>query len=1025
MERSTNLTTIIPAAEAVSGDARIAALLADAVVIKAFACKRMDGFLNDTFTEYANASIYRSDSVRKARLVSELRHTVDASGHFYLGFTMYATAEADEAIDLWFGHRCVARASLDDPDNRVHLFFAPEKQRFNGGEWIRLVTNESDGPCRIENVVLLKKRPRSSGRKLEIVSPRVDVRTEGDRPCAFLTWRTNRPAKGRVVVRPAGGRVRTIRVNGFLANHEVTMAGLSSGSTAYEIQMRERTGRLTTSKRGTFRMAASPGPKSTKEGRFDLPIVTTAPHSWPVTVGVPFAAGSVSDPARVRLVDADNAPVPSQVSVQSRWEDGSIRWALLDFRSDGRSDYAVEFGPSVRNETNGGISVRSGKGAIVVATGAMTVRIPRQQVMLPGIVEVEQPDGSTHCFAPSGQLRRRVPAISVVDGAGKVYRSGKPERVVVEESGPERACILIECRHKGQGAKTLMKSILRLNFFRDSRRVRVEHTFVNDRAASRRHQTATDASQFDQIRSLRLNLPVDFGERIERNELGGALASGETLELAQLQDNQYTVRRQGRVVRKGRHTDGTASIASDCTSVQLTMRDFWQNYPKGLAVDESGFRVDLCPELDPSTYPRGGELEDRLFFYLLDGKYKLRRGVSKTHDIWISYGPDAEPLRAVSNPPLYRVPLKVLNESSAWTRLPTKSPSPYPPYEAWVQGAHEAYAADRISSRAYGMLNFGDWFGERTYNWGNMEYDTPWCFLQEFLRGGDADFFRWADEAARHLADVDTNHADGGTTPMDTQYIHSVGHVGEYYPEGYRESAMFFSLTMVSHTWVEGLFLHALLTGNRRSLETALRVSLKLAGEILNDFDFDNCRESGWHLIHLFAAYRATGRRVFLNAARIVVDRVLERQRASGGWDRLMVPGHCRCEPPRHMGNAGFMVGILMVGLKRFHEVTGDDEVAGSIVRAADYCIDKMWLPDRATFRYTCCPHSNVPPDADMRILKGVAAAYQFTGDERFKRVLETGIQTAIQHPPTVHRGVGKPISSLLRGAPQIIADMP
>ena len=1015
------MTTVIPAAEAVSGDARIAALLADAVVIKAFACKRLDGFLNDTFTEYANASIYRSDSVRKARLVSELRHKVEASGHFYLGFTMYATAEADEAIDIWFGHRCVARASLDDPDNRVHLFFAPEKQRFKGADTIRLVTNESDGPCRIENVVLLRKRPRPIERKLVIVSPHVDVRPDGDGSKATLTWRTNRPAKGRVVVRPSGERARTTRVTRFLANHEVVMSGLPSGSTAYEIEMRDRTGRLTTSKRGTFRMAASRRSGSTKEGRFDLPIVTKAPHSWPVTVGVPFAAGSVSDPARVRLVDADDAPVPSQVSVQSRWEDGSIRWALLDFRSDGRSDYAVEFGPSVRNEVKGGISVRSVRGGIVVATGAMTVRIPKQQVVLPGIVEVEQSDGRTHCFARSNQTRGSVPAISVVDGTGKVYNSGKPERVVVEASGPERACILIECRHRSRGTKTLMKSILRLHFFRDSSRIRVEHTFVNDSANER-----VDDAQFTHINSLCLKLPVDVGAQIERCEVGGTGASSGSLELTQLQDNQFAVRRQGGVVvSKGRHADGTASIASGGPSVQLAMRDFWQSYPKGLAVDERGFRVDLCPELGTSTYPRGGELEDRLFFYLLDGKYKLRRGVSKTHDLWLSYAPDAEPLRAVQKPPLYRVPLSVFNDSEAWTRLPATDPSPYPPYEVWVEGAHKSYAADRISSRAYGMLNFGDWFGERTYNWGNMEYDTPWCFLQEFLRGGHEDFFRWADEASRHLADVDTNHADGGTTPIDSQYIHSVGHVGEYYPEGYREQAMFFSLTMVSHTWVEGLFLHALLTGNRRSYETALRVSIRLASEILNDFDFDNCRESGWHLIHLFAAYRATGRRVFLNAARIIVDRVLERQRASGGWDRLMVPGHCHCEPPRHTGNAGFMVGVLMVGLKRFHEVTGDDKVADSIVRAADYCIDKMWLPEKATFRYTCCPHSNVPPDADMRMLKGVAAAYQFTGEQRFKRVLEAGIPTAIQHSPTVHRGVGKTISSLMRGAPQVISDMP
>ena len=305
------MTSSIPTADAISGDARIAGLLADAVVIPAFACKNLDGFVNDTFTEYANASVYRPASVQKARLVSELREVIRVRGRFYLGFTMYATARADEAIEIWFGHRLVARASLDDPDNRLHLFFAPEKLRFKRGEPIRLITNTSDGPCRIENVVLLSKRPRLVPEKLAILSPRVDVQSDGDKPCAYLTWRTSRPAKGRVIIRPTGGKARATRVNTFLTNHEVVLPGLPSGSTSYEIDMRDRTGRLTAHKPGTFRVGVSRGwPESVKEGRFALPIVTTASHFWPVSVGVPFAAGSVSDPDCIRLLDSDNATMP-------------------------------------------------------------------------------------------------------------------------------------------------------------------------------------------------------------------------------------------------------------------------------------------------------------------------------------------------------------------------------------------------------------------------------------------------------------------------------------------------------------------------------------------------------------------------------------------------------------------------------------------------------------------------------------------------------------------------------------------
>ena len=1000
----------IPAAEVVSGDVRIDGLLADATVRPAFACKHLDGFVNDTFTEYANASVYRPASVRKARLASLLREIARVKGPHYLGFTMYASAEYDEAIEMWVGHRQVALARLDNPDNRLHLFFAPEKVDFKGGEVIQLITSASTGPCRIENMALLPKRPRIAPEKLAILSPRVDVRSDGDKPCAFLTWRMSRPAQGRVMITAAGKRPRAIRVSRLLNNHEVILPGLPPGPASYEIEMRDRTGRLTAQKAGKFRVGAVRRNSSAVEGRFDLPIVAPSPHPWPVSVGVPFAAGAVSDPGNIRLLDAEGAAVPVQVSVQSRWEDGSIKWGLLDFQSDGRSSYAVEFGGAVRNECGGGVRVRAGKAGITVSTGAMTVRIPRDRVVLPGRVEVEEATGATRSFAGPGDR----PAICLVDADGCEYSSARPDRLVIEERGPERACLLIECHHRRRGAKTLMRSILRLHFYRNSRRIRVVHTFVNDGTGP----------EFEFIRSLSLNLPVDAGV-VDRCEVGDRGAQDGPLELAQLEDDSFTVRRRGKQVGKGRRADGSASIQGKGGTVALAVREFWENYPKGLAVGEGGFRVDLCPELSAATYSRGGELEDRLYYYLLDGQYKLRHGVAKTHELWVSYGPEAEPLRAVRQQPVYRVPLSVLNDSAAWTRLPPKDPSPYPAYEAWVAGAREAYADDRVSTRAYGMLNFGDWYGERRYNWGNMEYDTPWCFLQEFLREGEADFYRWADQAARHLVDVDTNHATGGAIPLDTQYIHSVGHVGRYYPDGYREHAMFFSMTMVSHTWVEGLFLHGLLTGDRRSQESALLVSLNLASDMVNDFDFDNCREAGWHLIHLSAAYRATGRRVFLNAARTIVDRVLERQRDSGGWERLMVPGHCHCDPPRHTGNAGFMVGVLMVGLKRFHEATGDKRVPDSIVRAADYIIDRMWVAEKASFRYTCCPGSAVWGAADIGMLKGVAAAYEFSGAARFKGVLEAGIRTAIRRSPKGHLGAGKSISMPMRGAPQVIASLP
>ena len=53
-----------------------------------------------------------------------------------------------------------------------------------------------------------------------------------------------------------------------------------------------------------------------------------------MTSGVPFPEGDVADPANIRLL-VGGKEMPLQVEVLSRYPDGSIRWALLDFQLQG------------------------------------------------------------------------------------------------------------------------------------------------------------------------------------------------------------------------------------------------------------------------------------------------------------------------------------------------------------------------------------------------------------------------------------------------------------------------------------------------------------------------------------------------------------------------------------------------------------------------------------------------------------------------------------------------------------------
>lgn len=993
----------------VSGDQRIETLLKqkDTVIQPALAC-RFDGFVNDTFTEYANPSIYRPASVCKAKLVSTITDTVRNAGNYHLGFTMYNTAGQDEIIDIYIGHRHVARAQNPDPDNRVHLFVVPEKFAFRGGEPIRFVTNETTGPCRIENIVLIAKKPQITKPKLDIITPHVDLRQSQDGVDAYITFLTNRPATGTV---KWGNQkpTETVVLTTNQANHEVVLKNLQAKrSFRYEIELTDQTGNLTATYKGRFRTDITQPKGKIKKAR--LPIhLRRAGQAAPVSVGVPFAKGALGRANQIRLLQS-RTEIPVQSRALTHWDDGSVKWALLDFQADGQSDYIAEYGRDVKPiSPDEPLDVVESHHDITVTTGPIRVEFHRDKLALPGIVSVRQEDGSYRWITPG----ETSPAVQITNEQGHVFTAEKAESLTVEEAGPERACIRLICPHHAGTNHTCFKSIFRIHLYRNSSLIRVLHTFEND-----------IAEPFTTLQNLSLRADFEFNTSVQSTIEGQNIEPDKAPTLNQTHDNTYAITQGRKTLSKGKRASGTVHLSDDTTAVSFAMRDFWQNYPKGLSVDSKGITIQLCPPLKKDQYPKGGELEDRLYYYVLDGKYKFRQGVSRTHEFWFDIQNQTNTTlgESVQNPPLYSVALDDFNKSQTVTLLPDKKPSPYPQYEKWVDAALKAYGDDREESRAYGMLNFGDWFGERTYNWGNMEYDTPWCFLQEYLRGGDPQFYTYAEEAIRHLIDVDTAHYG---PQKGEQYTHCVGHVGSYYPDGYRERAIFKGSWKPSHTWVEGPFLYHLLTGEVRALEGAMKTCDLLIGDILNNYDFTNCRNSGWHLIHLAAAYKTTGRRVYLNAARIIIDRVLERQRESGGWDRLMVPGHCYCHPPRHMGNAGFMVGILMVGLKRYHEATGEKRVADAIVAAADYCINSMWVNKTKSFHYTSCPESSINAGADMRILKGIAYAYGFSKKKHFKDILTAGIKTALGRPPKAHRGIGKGISSPMRGAPQVLVNLP
>jgi DUF1680 family protein len=258
--------------------------------------------------------------------------------------------------------------------------------------------------------------------------------------------------------------------------------------------------------------------------------------------------------------------------------------------------------------------------------------------------------------------------------------------------------------------------------------------------------------------------------------------------------------------------------------------------------------------------------------------------------------------------------------------------------------------------------------------WANCEYDLAHTAFQQYLRSGNAAYFRRAVQAALHVRDVDTIHH---STVMPETVGGPHGHWTHHCVAPPNSG----------HVWSEGIVEHYWLTGDRRSLEVAEKLGDFLIRLVDRGSHRGAERAAGWPLIALMGVYRATLKEKYLRAAGKLVDDVVAWQDpVRGAW------GTAISEQPAYEGGTTFMVVILSRGLIRYYEVTGDERVAHAVVRAADWVLDEaIQTPagevPQAFYKQTphCSHISLIQPEA-------LAYAYALTGDETYGEVARAAL---------------------------------
>ncbi|MHB8994006.1 MAG: RIFT barrel domain-containing protein [Armatimonadota bacterium] len=964
----------------------------------------MDGFSVDLFTQN------RYGHVKMDRRGGRVSTTVPKAGKYHVGFMIYDDSNA-ERVGVYVNDEFVGLALINGNNNRTWIYHLSTPRDLKAGDRIALEAMGAGGKHGICNILFMPNAPAVRKIEYHVQNTRwiAPVGTDGE---VSLSWTTTWPSASRFEYGTTAkyGQVATEECNRLV--HRAYLTGLKAGATYHGRGVGTNPdGSLYYGPDVTFTADGVDAPR-TREGITRVPLTVRNPHgvdavASPVTSGIPFPKGALGSDRDLRVV-LNGKEVLAQIKPLGTWEDGSLKWVLVTLLADvpaGKSaNYVLELGRGVKRVLNAQpLATQAADKSVSIDTGAAKFSVT----------------SNGDLAGPNGRCETQL-----VGEGGTIFTSERgPGTVIIEEAGPVRVVIKTISNVTAADGSKSFRIEQRLTAWRGRPVVQVQHTFINDRE-----------ERFTNIESLSYLVPSG------PKAWTASLADAEPLALAQGEATWQRLDRE--YLANGKAAAGRLSggvVAAD-GSLGVTVRDCWQNYPKGFAVTDRGLRVDLAPDFEKGLYESFPFEKEghHLYYYLRDGHYRFKQGMSKTHDLLLDFGGKAaadgqifqRPLQLTATPAWYTGTMAFYNVAPRNEKL-------FAAYEKSVDSNIKAYAAARERQHDYGLMNYGDWFGERGANWGNIEYDTQHAFFLEYIRSGNLDAFFLGNDAELHNRDVDTVQWGPDQHGVGLAMVHQMGHLGGYYTETVPGTLGIPNAGgSVTHAWTEGHFDHYYLTGDPRSLETGMAVVNYFTDkELSRPYDWLSAREPGWHLIMLASALAATNDPYYLNACRVVVDRTLETQdpaprelpkyqqepgmtHQNGGWTRMMVPGHCECEP-RHRGNANFMIAVLLTGLTYYHDVTNEPAVKDSIIRGSRYLVETMYSKDTHGFRYTPCPNMRYTSGVSPLMAEGIARAYRWTRDPIFTDALTNGLALGASGA-----GYGKSFSMYYRCAARLLADL-
>ncbi len=855
-----------------------------------------------------------------------------------------------------------------------------------------------------------------------------------------LCWTTSRAVEGQRLAYASGDdKAREVPVEGGPGrNHRVRLAGLDPAR-EYRVRiLADDAGNPVESQSFTFR-ALPPRPPPTVAQTIPLSVTepTAVPRGRaPAVIGMPFARGTLAQPDDLRLLNAQGVATPLQAEVFSRWPDGSVKLATLSFLAEaptgGAAVCRLEARPGAAGMPAAGratVRVEETVDAWRIRGEGLHFDLGKKVPALFANVAFDRDSDGAISAAERVAAPPRLANLRLETAEGANLTCGAPERLEVEHNGPVRAVLRWSGPLVDEAGVPGWAYVIRATLHAGVPEMRLNVTVIND----------NPEPKYREVRSLTLRVPLEGAGGV-RGALGGRAPV--PVEYADgiwvLQHDEHRVRMWDTEAPAARRETGVAVAADSKCRVTVAMRDFWKAYPSGFAVKPDGIHVRLLPPLPDDIYSDANALERlRLFGWCRGGRYIFKAGQPVQKEIVVRYGAADDATDPVAfagwadAPLLPQAPPEHLCGSGLLSRrIFPRTAGVWDAYERSFDAGFRASLDDCEKQRTWGWMHIGDWFGERLLNYGNNEYDMAWAMALQWARTGDRRCFDRGLEMARHHSTIDTVHGRFSDAWNGLVYEHSFNHVGIGIPRDdpqMRDGVLAKyvaeyggmlggAIDRQGHVFQPGNWICAALTGDGWLREVATRVCDNQAARLTPAFDFSIERAGGWPIINMSMAHHFSGDPYYLNAARIMVERALQRQDpASGGWLHRHSGNESGGE--QGMGGKAFAVAILSHGLLRYleQEPRPRPDVERMLVRGADFLRDHAWVPGKG-FRYISHLqyHAGKPRRGATEGMNAelVAFAYETTRDPKYLELLNEMLAGHFDKSPS---GNGKSFSQAVR----------